>query len=194
MSWQPPNQPPSGPSAQGGWGPPGGYAAQGPPAGQLRLAGFFIRAVGAIIDSLIISVIIAPALIYLFVGETEIEPCTVDASGEIDITGTLDNALCEVPTSSTIAITVGLAAVLSVLAFGLVVVMDGRGGSPGKRAVGIRLVGMDYRPIGTGRALGRAIVRIFSGAICYLGYLWMLWDPNKQTWHDKAVSSIVVTS
>jgi uncharacterized RDD family membrane protein YckC len=25
-----------------------------------------------------------------------------------------------------------------------------------------------------------------------LGYLWMLWDPNKQTWHDKVAKSVVV--
>ncbi|MFM8387932.1 MAG: RDD family protein, partial [Actinomycetota bacterium] len=24
-----------------------------------------------------------------------------------------------------------------------------------------------------------------------LGYLWMLWDSEKQTWHDKMVSSVV---
>ena len=27
--------------------------------------------------------------------------------------------------------------------------------------------------------------------IC-LGYLWMLWDPEKQTWHDKMAGSVVV--
>jgi uncharacterized RDD family membrane protein YckC len=25
-----------------------------------------------------------------------------------------------------------------------------------------------------------------------LGYLWMLWDKEKQTWHDKIIGSIVV--
>jgi hypothetical protein len=33
---------------------------------------------------------------------------------------------------------------------------------------------------------------IFSSAIFYLGYLWMLWDDKKQTWHDKVVNSVVV--
>ena len=28
--------------------------------------------------------------------------------------------------------------------------------------------------------------------IFYLGYLWMLWDDKKQTWHDKVVGSSVV--
>jgi uncharacterized RDD family membrane protein YckC len=31
-----------------------------------------------------------------------------------------------------------------------------------------------------------------SGQILGLGYFWMLWDDNDQTWHDKIVKSIVV--
>ena len=28
-----------------------------------------------------------------------------------------------------------------------------------------------------------------DGAICYLGFLWPLWDDKKQTWGDKVASS-----
>jgi hypothetical protein len=31
-----------------------------------------------------------------------------------------------------------------------------------------------------------------SGQICGLGYLWALWDKQRQTWHDKVISSVVV--
>ena len=31
-----------------------------------------------------------------------------------------------------------------------------------------------------------------SGQVCYLGYLWMLWDDRNRTWHDMIVDSIVV--
>jgi uncharacterized RDD family membrane protein YckC len=48
-------------------------------------------------------------------------------------------------------------------------------------------------PLGVGRAIGRQLFAGFiSGQVCYLGYLWMLWDEQKQTWHDKVVDSIVV--
>jgi uncharacterized RDD family membrane protein YckC len=33
---------------------------------------------------------------------------------------------------------------------------------------------------------------LVSGWVFYLGYLWMLWDSEKQTWHDKMVSSVVI--
>jgi uncharacterized RDD family membrane protein YckC len=31
-----------------------------------------------------------------------------------------------------------------------------------------------------------------SGIVCLLGYLWMLWDKEKQTWHDKLATTVVV--
>lgn len=43
-----------------------------------------------------------------------------------------------------------------------------------------------------GRAFLRWIVSFFSGLVLALGYLWMLWDPQNQTWHDKAARSLVI--
>jgi uncharacterized RDD family membrane protein YckC len=63
----------------------------------------------------------------------------------------------------------------------------------GKRALGIRVY--DFReggPIGFGRAVLRYFGRIVSTIPCLLGYLWMLWDGEKQTWHDKIAGSVVV--
>ena len=63
----------------------------------------------------------------------------------------------------------------------------------GKRALGIRVIDRNTGgPIGYWRAFVRYIGRIISSLPLYLGYLWMLWDKDKQTWHDKFVNSIVV--
>ena len=63
----------------------------------------------------------------------------------------------------------------------------------GRRIVGIKVVNGDTgMPLGYGRSLGRMLGSAISAWVCYLGYLWMLWDGNKQTWHDKMVGSIVV--
>jgi uncharacterized RDD family membrane protein YckC len=67
------------------------------------------------------------------------------------------------------------------------------GQSWGHKATGIRIVDANSgQSISAGRVFGRQIARILSGLFCYLGYLWMLWDPRKQTWHDKIVSTVVV--
>lgn len=63
----------------------------------------------------------------------------------------------------------------------------------GKRAIGIRVI--DFRSggaVGFGRALFRYIGRIPSTIPCLLGYFWMLWDKENQTWHDKIATTVVV--
>jgi len=63
----------------------------------------------------------------------------------------------------------------------------------GKRALGIRVI--DFRaggPIGYGRGLLRQIGKLLSGVVIALGYLWMLWDKENQTWHDKIATTVVV--
>ena len=47
-------------------------------------------------------------------------------------------------------------------------------------------------PIGYTRGFLRYIGRILSTIPFLLGYFWMLWDPQKQTWHDKIANSVVV--
>ncbi len=63
----------------------------------------------------------------------------------------------------------------------------------GKKALGIRVLSLkDGGPIGYGRAFIRYIGRIVSAIPLLLGYFWMLWDKEKQTWHDKFAGSVVV--
>jgi uncharacterized RDD family membrane protein YckC len=63
----------------------------------------------------------------------------------------------------------------------------------GKRAIGIRVY--DFAAggaIGTSRGILRYFARILSTIPCLLGYFWMLWDDERQTWHDKIAGSVVV--
>jgi len=65
------------------------------------------------------------------------------------------------------------------------------GQTPGDAVLGIRVLDIDDGTvIGYQRAFIRALVSIVSGVVILLGYLWMLWDPRKQTWHDKAAGSL----
>ena len=63
----------------------------------------------------------------------------------------------------------------------------------GKRAMSIRVVDLQTgASIGTTRALIRYVGRFVSAIACGLGFLWMLWDQERQTWHDKFADSVVV--
>ena len=41
-------------------------------------------------------------------------------------------------------------------------------------------------------SLNRAIFRVVSESIFYLGFLWGMLDPTRQTWHDKTAKTLVV--
>ncbi len=67
------------------------------------------------------------------------------------------------------------------------------GQTPAKRVLGIRVI--DFRsgaPLGYPRAALRWLCRILSILPCGLGFFWMLWDKERQTWHDKLTNTVVV--
>jgi uncharacterized RDD family membrane protein YckC len=160
----------------------------------MRYAGFGARLGAVIIDSIIVALLFIPALIAIGAGPTRITTCSIDREGNITI-GEEINGLCEVPTGATIA----AAVLLALLALGGAALyysfmIGGTGQTLGKKATGVRVVdATSGQPIGNGRAFGRYLFASFiSGSLCGLGYLWALWDPRKQTWHDKVVTSVVV--
>jgi uncharacterized RDD family membrane protein YckC len=87
---------------------------------------------------------------------------------------------------STVGVLVGIA-------YFIVLIGSPRGQTVGAMALKIRVVSLATGgPIGYARSVIRYVVSIFSGLVVFLGYFWMLWDREKQTWHDKAAGSVVV--
>ena len=43
-------------------------------------------------------------------------------------------------------------------------------------------------------ALNRAIVRILSESVFYLGFIWAFMNPKRESWHDKAGGTLVVNA
>jgi uncharacterized RDD family membrane protein YckC len=67
------------------------------------------------------------------------------------------------------------------------------GQTVGKKVMNIRVIDFaNGGPIGYGKAAIRYFAKILSAIPCGLGYFWMLWDKDKQTWHDKLSTSVVV--
>jgi uncharacterized RDD family membrane protein YckC len=86
----------------------------------------------------------------------------------------------------------GIAIVVSLAYFGY---FEGgaSGQTVGKRVLGIRVIDFSAGgPIGFGRGAIRWVGRYVSTIPCLLGYFWMLWDKEKQTWHDKLANTVVV--
>lgn len=70
---------------------------------------------------------------------------------------------------------------------------SGSGQTVGMRVLGIRAIdAATYGRVDYGKAFVRYLVAVVAQIPCYLGYFWMLWDPERQTWHDKAAKTFVV--
>jgi uncharacterized RDD family membrane protein YckC len=67
------------------------------------------------------------------------------------------------------------------------------GQSIGKKAHGLKLVSEDTgQPIGMAMAFVRDICHILDSLACFIGWLFPLWDPKRQTFADKIIRTIVI--
>lgn len=66
------------------------------------------------------------------------------------------------------------------------------GWTPGARILGMRIVLEDGRPPGYGPGFIRTMGAVPSEVALAIGYLWMLWDGKRQTWHDKMSGTYVI--
>jgi len=67
-----------------------------------------------------------------------------------------------------------------------------KGQTPGKAAVGIKVVDMFRKEPGFVRALFRTFGYYLSSLFLMIGFLWYFFDRSRQTWHDKLAGTIVV--
>ncbi len=69
------------------------------------------------------------------------------------------------------------------------------GATPGKMLIKIRVVStIDLENPAIIYSLNRALVRIVSESLFYIGFLWALTNPKRETWHDKVARTLVVNA
>jgi uncharacterized RDD family membrane protein YckC len=94
--------------------------------------------------------------------------------------------------------TSGLTAFLAALVIGLLYLVwnygyrQGRtGASIGKTVMKFRVVDETTRqPIGFGKSIVRQLAHLLDTAICYVGFLFPLWDAKRQTLADKLLKTV----
>lgn len=139
--------------------------------GTMVYGGFWIRAVAKIIDSLIQGVFgILLFLVFM---------------PFFDLRGTQD--------STGVIIWLGLqgGGVLFGLAYS-VFFLGKYGATPGKMAVGLKVVTSDGEPIDYKRAAARYFAEILSGLICYIGYIMVAFDEERRALHDRLCDTRVI--
>jgi len=98
--------------------------------------------------------------------------------------------------SSALGLLFGL--VLYVAAFGylmLQMVKQGNTGQTiGKKIMGLKVISEKTgQVIGPGMSIARYFAHIVDSIICYVGWLFPLWDAKKQTIADKLIGTVVIT-
>jgi uncharacterized RDD family membrane protein YckC len=200
-SGYPPPPPGSGypppPPSSGGYPPPppaaGGYAppppGYGPPAlPKEAYTSWFSRVVASLIDGI-------PVLVLVGIGVG-----VAFATGENSCVTTDDldygaGAYCT-SNPSPVGLIVAVLAYLAALAFGIWNFgyrQGTTGSSIGKSMMKFQVVSeKTWQPIGFGLSIVRQLAHVLDSAICYLGYLFPLWDAKRQTFADKIMTTVCV--
>jgi len=67
------------------------------------------------------------------------------------------------------------------------------GQTVGKKLMGLKVVSAETGELlDTGGAAIRYIGYVISGIPLYLGFLWVIWDPKHEAWHDKIAKTKVI--
>ncbi|MCI0413585.1 RDD family protein [bacterium] len=158
-----------------------GFGMQPPPplavsAGALNYAGFGVRLVAAIIDSLLLSALMIPFIIIVVVFMMRMQ------------TGGEPSPLAMIAVFGSY-----LLMMIASLAYQLIFIGK-KGATPGKKFMKLRVTFPDGTyPIGIGKAFVRLIGYMISGMICYIGFLMIIFDKEQhRALHDKMAGTVVI--
>jgi uncharacterized RDD family membrane protein YckC len=142
---------------------------------QLKYAGFWVRTLAALIDTVFFMIILAPLLTLIY--GTQYWANAMDPNGQLSM-GTADLILNYVFPA------------LAVILFWIY-----RSATPGKIITKVKIV--DAKTGGkpsVGQLIGRYLGYYVSLFSLGFGILWVAFDKRKQGWHDKLAGTLVIVS
>jgi len=144
----------------------------------VKYAGFWIRFIAFIIDSIAATLLITP-VIYFLVGETRIEDYNLQDPEQ----------LTELISHLSIQLSV------ETVIFGIIFITFWivKSATPGKLLMRCSIV--DARSLGkasNSQNVIRYIGYFVSMFVFFLGFLWIAFDKRKQGWHDKIAGTVVI--
>lgn len=188
----PPSQGGPGYPPQGGFPPPPqggpGYPPPPAPGGALPKEAYtpwLTRVFAWLIDS--IPIFIVYGIGWLLLVGTRETACITDSS-EYDL-----GEFCATGASTLGQLSMGLAwvIVLAYVVWNYGYRQGTTGSSIGKSIMKFKVVSEKTgQPIGFGMSVVRQIAHIVDGIICYIGYLFPLWDQKRQTLADKIMTTV----
>lgn len=190
----PSSPPPPPPPPPGGYPPPppssGGYVPPppGPAIRQLPKTAYvswFTRVLAALIDWIPVAIVVGIGAV--------VQASTMDETCVTDITQIYVNQVCATQPSAIgqaafwLAWLVGMAYGIWNLGYR----QGTTGSSIGKSALKFKVVSEGTgQPIGFGMSVVRQLAHFVDAVICYIGYLFPLWDAKRQTLADKIMTTV----
>lgn len=190
-------QPPPPPATY--WTPPEARNMPVGPAPGYEYVGFWRRAMAALIDGFMLTIVSYAIFIPLVLSAMS----AADTSALSSINSyTIDPGTgAAVPSAAAMAVISRLMGQVF-RAFGIVILVQAayfvilwswRGGSLGQIALGIEVrQESDGRRIGFWRSCLRYLGFLISGWALLIGFIWVAFDGRKQGWHDKIAGTLVV--
>jgi len=154
----------------------------------LTYAGWFRRVLGYLVDLLFSTFASIPLIVGYVMLVRGLDMRTDPVTGEV-----VSGPDSQVSNATVLMLVFGATITLVFFFWNSVFRQGSTGYTVGKTVVGIRLVRLSTgEPIGAGMSFLRQLAHYIDSLACYLGWLWPLWDPKKQTLADKIVGSVVV--
>jgi uncharacterized RDD family membrane protein YckC len=146
-----------------------------PDEGGVRYAGFWIRFLASVIDSILTMVIVGPILYSLYGKDYFLKALGLSEADSM-FSGPADPLLNYV-----------------LPAIAVVIFWIARQATPGKMVLSTKIVDADsFGPLTKGQAIGRYLGYYVSIFGLFIGFLWIAFDPRKQGWHDKLARTVVI--
>lgn len=169
---------------------PGGYQPV-PPSPQMDYALWANRAIGFILDSLIVGgAMVVLYLIFMIVFGV--------VGGALNAVGAEDAGSAVGGIGCCLLFTLFPIATLLVGLYNKIYLVSKRGYSIGQGVMKLKVVDANGNLISTGTAAIRLLAAIGLGFVPIVGsaldLLWPLWDEKRQTLHDKAVNTFVINN
>lgn len=137
-------------------------------ADDFEYAGFWVRVVATLIDTVLIMVITLP-LLWSIYGESYFESTAI-------LNGSADFLISWV-----------------LPAVGVIVFWMVKQATPGKMALSLRVLDADTgNSLSAGQSVGRYLAYFVSMLPLFIGIIWVAFDKKKQGWHDKLAGTVVV--
>lgn len=176
--------PPPSPYGEGGFGFDKHFIDEQVEPSPMTYAGFWRRLGAYLIDGIVVGIIMKISTSVMMIPLSRYFSSIYMSNNPQQLEGMAPSLMIILVTSMLVGMS--LQALYFILMWGY------KGATLGKMALKIKIVTTGGSDISYGSAFLRYIGTIISGIPLCLGYLWMLWDDKKQTWHDKIASTCVI--